>query len=174
MEHAASLPASPSVAPALPEAVSPADELMAHVPDLRRWALTRCGDFHLAEDVAHEAALTALVRIDQLKDPMRLRPWMFTIARRRLADSRRRSRFESPLVGEPPACVEATDRGEAAAVKVAAMLARLPEFLSAPVVKHYLEGKPLRVVARELDSSINSIKSRLYRARRIMRARELL
>ena len=70
--------------------------------------------------------------------------------------------------------MEATDRGQAAAVKVAAMLARLPEFLSTPVVKHYLEGKPLRVVARELDSSINSIKSRLYRARRIMRARELL
>jgi len=153
-------------------APSPADELMAHVPDLRRWALMRCGDFHLAEDVAHEAALTALIRMDQLKDPMRLRPWMFTIARRRLADSRRRSRFESPLKEEPSVPVEVADKSQAAAVKVAAMLAGLPEFLSAPVVKHYLEGKALRVVARELDSSVNSIKSRLYRARRIMRTGE--
>ena len=146
---------------------------MAHVPDLRRWALMRCGDFHLAEDVAHEAALTALLRIDQLKDPMRLRPWMFTIARRRLADSRRRSRFESPLEDDPPVRAQVTDRNQAAAAKVAAMLADLPEFLSAPIVKYYLEGKALRIVARELDSSVNSIKSRLYRARRIMRTGEL-
>ena len=150
MESAASVPASPLLASTLPAAISPAatspaatspaelspaaspaDELMAHVPDLRRCTLMRCGDFHLAEDVAHEAALTALIRMDQLKDPMRLRPWMFTIARRRLADSRRRSRFESPLVEEPPVPVQVADNSQAAAVKVAAMLAGLAQRCSA-------------------------------------------
>ena len=46
---------------------------------------------------------------------------------------------------------------------------RLPLFLRRPVRLHYYQGRSLREVARRLETSVNGIKSRLYRARHILK-----
>ena len=48
-------------------------------------------------------------------------------------------------------------------------LSGLPTYLRTPVRLYYMQGKPLREVARTLRLTPNAVKARLYRARRLMR-----
>lgn len=55
------------------------------------WSVLR--DHHEAGDALHDAFITAAERIGQLRDPYRLRPWLYSICRTTcLATSRKRSR----------------------------------------------------------------------------------
>jgi RNA polymerase sigma factor (sigma-70 family) len=55
------------------------------------WSILR--DRHEAEDVLHDAFVTAATKLHQLSDPSSLRPWLYSICRTHaLAPTRRRSR----------------------------------------------------------------------------------
>jgi RNA polymerase sigma factor (sigma-70 family) len=148
------------------------EAFLGHLDDIRLWCLARIRDSHLAEDVAQETALAALTRLDSLRDPERLRGWMFRVAQRRLADEARRRRHEVPIceemlrtsVTDPAVCREA---GEPPRARLS--LKKLPAFLRRPVNRHYIEGRPVRGGAAQLATTVNAVKARLYRARRILR-----
>lgn len=148
-----------------------AHALVEHLDDVREWCLIRSGDPHLAEDIMQETALAALRQLPTLRDPGRLRGWLFRIAQRRLADAARTRSLEVPLMVEPPAPAAdgppGTDTGKLRLARRA--VRRLPLFLRKPVRLHYLQGRPLREVAHRLDTTVNGVKARLYRARRLMR-----
>lgn len=79
------------------------------------WTILR--DRHEAEDALHDAFVTAAAKIHQLRDPERLRPWLYAVCRTHaLARARRRDRaVPTDEVGEMTdahvdhAPVEATD-----------------------------------------------------------------
>lgn len=160
-----------------PSRDAPANALavVEHLDDVREWCLVRSGDPHLAEDVMQETALAALRRLPTLRDPGRLRGWLFRIAQRRLADAARSRPAEVPLMVEPPApAAEGPPRADARKLRLARRaVRRLPLFLRKPVRLHYLQGRPLREVAHRLDTTVNGVKARLYRARRLMREEAL-
>lgn len=84
-------------------------------------------DAHDAEDATHDVFLIASQKLDQLRDPSRLRPWLFAILRNevyRRTDRRRRTRptdFNAPTAVEmsapedPHAEAADIERAEAAA-----------------------------------------------------------
>jgi DNA-directed RNA polymerase specialized sigma24 family protein len=76
-----------------------------------------------------------------------------------------------PLTVEPQAPVaESPPRTDPRKLRLARRaVRRLPLFLRKPVRLHYLQGRPLREVAHRLDTTVNGVKARLYRARRLMR-----
>jgi RNA polymerase sigma-70 factor (ECF subfamily) len=145
--------------------------MVEHLDDVRAWCLMRSGDPHLAEDVMQETALAALRQLPTLRDPGRLRGWLFRIAQRRLADAARARPVEVPLTVEPPApATDGPPHADARKLRIARRaVRRLPLFLRKPVRLHYLQGRPLREVAHRLDTTVNGVKARLYRARRLMR-----
>lgn len=60
------------------------------------YCLTMLRDPNGASDASHDAFLTAAGRLDQLKDPEKLRPWLFAIARNEVrAKGRHRARATS-------------------------------------------------------------------------------
>jgi len=145
------------------------DSLIDHLDDLRRWCRRRSRDSHLADDVAQETALIALTHLDTLRDPDRVRGWLYRVAQRRMADEIRRRRAERPLTYEPlaPPPKPARDRGRAAEVRRS--LRKLPLFLRRPMRMHYLKGQPIGEIAKTLDTTVNGVKARLYRGRRMLR-----
>ena len=151
----------------------PREALVPHLPDLERWCLRRVADPHVAADVTQEVALIALVKLPRLRDPLRIRPWLFRIAQRRLADELRRRATLLPLtvdIAAPDPPTSFDDRANCPRRRrVRAAVRRLPVFLRRPVRMHYFQGRSLREVARRLDTSVNGIKSRLYRARHMLR-----
>jgi RNA polymerase sigma-70 factor (ECF subfamily) len=145
-------------------------EFLRCLADLRRWCARRSGDPHLADDAVQETALHALRQMPFLREPERMRGWLFRILQRRLADlSRDRPPWLSltidPVASRPPGPDPEVLRLIRRAMRT------LPACLRKPVRLHYLEGRPIREVAASLHTTVNGVKARLYRARRILRER---
>ena len=150
--------------------------LLGYERALRRFVRRRTADTHLADDVVQETFLHALGRLPEVRDPQRLGAWLFRIAERRLIDAQRRcAAFEQPLLIEPPA-PPSRSLGEPDDVdsstpypELQRALRKLPPSLRRPMRMHYIQGRSVREVARQLDTTVAGVKSRLYRARRMLR-----
>lgn len=66
-------------------------------PSLYGFVRFRVGDPHLAEDLTAHVFERALSRLATIRDPERLRAWLFTIARRAIIDHYRSRRQDTPL-----------------------------------------------------------------------------
>lgn len=158
--------------------LEPAD-LLTYERALRRFVRFRTSDPHLVDDIVQETFLHALSRLDGLRDPDRLCAWLFRIAERRIVDvARRGAGREEPLLVDPPVPPwghggeryqeSGPERGEDRD-ELGRVLKRLPPSLRRAVRMHYVQGRPMREVARRLDTTVAGVKSRLYRARRLLR-----
>jgi len=58
------------------------DELLAHAPGLRRFALSLCGTIDRAEDLVQDTFLQALTHLDSFQPGTNLAAWLVTILRR--------------------------------------------------------------------------------------------
>ncbi|SEM53593.1 RNA polymerase sigma factor [Nonomuraea pusilla] len=143
---------------------------------LARWRVPvwtyvrRMLDADRADDVTQEVWLAVVRGLPRLREPGRFAPWLFTIARRSVTD-RLRGEYARPEeawevdeeVTEDP--VEAmVDR--AALVSV---LAALPAPEREILVLFYLEDLPVEECAHICRIPAGTVKSRLNRARRLLR-----
>lgn len=146
--------------------------LLGQLDAVSAWVHRRTRDIHLAEDIVQDTALIAITRGDSLREPERFRAWLFRVAQRRMADQRRRRAREEPLGAEPLSPATGADAGAEAdrlRRRVLAALRELPDFLRRPIRLHYLKGQSLREIAARLETSVSSVKTRLYRARKALR-----
>jgi RNA polymerase sigma-70 factor, ECF subfamily len=163
------------------------EEVLAeHLDSLYRTALRLCrGHEADAEDLLQEATLRAFDGYGRLRDPSVARAWLFTILGRthlnRVRSSRRRpetasadleeSAFEAALAGwspmpSPADLVEARQLGE----QLTHALDELPAEQRAVVLLVDVEGFTQREVAGMLEVPEGTVASRLFRARRQLRA----
>ncbi|MDI4635489.1 sigma-70 family RNA polymerase sigma factor [Pelomonas sp. V22] len=152
------------------------DELIARwqLP-LWRYARQLAGSDVAADDVSQEVWLRALRGIARLRDGAKLRPWLFGIAHRVLMD-RLREQFRLPLVSEGdidleamPAVDDDTPDVESELAALRDGLARLPTLECEVLTLFYLRELSLDEVAQVLAVPLGTVKSRLYRARRLLR-----
>lgn len=144
-----------------------------HLP-IWRWVRGVAGDPAVAEEIVQEAWLRILRGIGRLRDPARLRSWLFSIVRRTFVD-RLRWRYaeerNEPLDAEP-AGGDATDELAAEDLDhLHAAVADLPPPDRETIVLFYLRELDLREVAEVLGVPVGTVKSRLHRARRRLRER---
>lgn len=140
-----------------------------------------CGSPEDAEEVAQETLIKVFENFDQLREPERVRPWVFRIARNACLMQRRRSVFapsqELSLDDLPPA-TELAD--EAPQPEVALLdselravldrvVAELPPIYRAVVLLRDLEQLSTEETAQILDLGTDVVKQRLHRGRAAMR-----
>ncbi|MGA8694774.1 MAG: sigma-70 family RNA polymerase sigma factor, partial [Xanthobacteraceae bacterium] len=70
------------------------DELLAHAPWLRKFALSLCGTIDRAEDLVQDTFLQALTHLDSFQPGTNLAAWLATILRNRFRDQYRRRQRE--------------------------------------------------------------------------------
>ncbi|NUT45314.1 MAG: sigma-70 family RNA polymerase sigma factor [Thermoactinospora sp.] len=124
-----------------------------------------------ADDVTQEVWVAVVRGLPRLKDPARFAPWLFTIARRAVTNRLREeygtqeSYSEAEETAEPPALPY---EERAALLDGLAMLpAREREIL----VLFYLEDLPVEDCAQICGVPVGTVKSRLFRARRMLKER---
>ncbi len=135
----------------------------------------RLGDRHATEDVLHDVFLAAFRALGRFQDRgTPLRHWVFRIANRaasrRLRLQRRELRTLARRVPRGPQASPPGDATVTAADSLRALLAALPRALQEPVSLHYLADLPVADVASILGVATGTVKSRLSRARVLLRA----
>jgi RNA polymerase sigma-70 factor (ECF subfamily) len=126
-------------------------------------------DAERADDVTQEIWLSVVRGLPRLRAPARFAPWLFTIARRAVTDRLRAeyARAETsdepePVTGDPVEAV--VDRAG-----LVAALSGLPLPEREILVLHYLEDLPVEECAQICGIPAGTVKSRLSRARRLLR-----
>ena len=142
---------------------------------LWRYVRRLAGDDSAAGDILQDTWLRVLRGIPRLRDPARLRPWLFGIARRSAMDQLRDQYVRAAAAGVDVADLPAGDPPAATEEELAAMheqLARLPLVEREVLTLFYLQELSLDDVSDVLAVPVGTVKSRLFRARRLLR-REL-
>jgi RNA polymerase sigma-70 factor (ECF subfamily) len=149
------------------------DQLVArwHWP-LWRYLRRMTGDDDSAADTSQEVWLRVLRGMARLREPARLRAWMFGIARRAVMD-RLRQLYSAPQLAaadldEVAAPEEEPDVGADLAV-LQRELSRLPLLEREALTLFYLRELSLAEIAAVLAVPVGTVKSRLFRARRLLR-----
>jgi RNA polymerase sigma-70 factor (ECF subfamily) len=159
---------------------------LPHLQALYRFAVRLAGERAAAEDLVQDTYLRALQAFDRLRDPGRVRPWLFQILSRLAIDRHRGSGREVPLEpleldrfslydgiwDEDP--LPYSDRlhddflAQFPDDEVRAALLSLPEIYRVPLILLYTEEMSYRELAEVLRCRMGTVMSRLYRARKIL------
>jgi RNA polymerase sigma-70 factor (ECF subfamily) len=154
-----------------------------------RFSLLVCGDPHDAEDVMQDALLRTYRQVHRIRRPEAFRTWLFRTVRNACLMKRRRRVDEPAHVaslsepsrgdgGDAASPVDMADTGkspEAAAIdgwlggKLRRALARLPPTYRVIVLLREMEGLSTREVAKVTGLSEANVKTRLHRARVMLR-----
>ena len=151
-------------------------------------AWRKIGDFHYAEEITQDTFLQVYKKLSTLKNPNQFAGWLYVIANRHCIAWTRKQKPAIPSLEETP--VKETEKSdyeryvseqrEAEAIErrheiVEILLERLPESERTVVTLYYLGEMTLKEIGNFLGVSVNTIASRLQRARKRLQAdQELL
>ena len=137
-----------------------------------------CGSPDDAEEVAQETLLKVFENFDQLREPARVRAWVFRIARNVCLMQRRKSVFAPPALEELPAEANLPDAGSGPDERVLSgelrnvidrVIAELPQLYRSVVLLRDMEELSTEETAQVLELSTDVVKTRLHRGRAAMR-----
>jgi len=137
------------------------------------------GDAETVDDVAQQVATSLWTRIGELKDPACWRAWVYRLARNAAIDagresSRRRSLHER-LASEggtgSPVKSPARELSEQETKETIMQAIRaLPDIYREPFVLKHVEGWSYEEIGRTLNLPVDTVETRLVRARRLLRS----
>jgi RNA polymerase sigma-70 factor, ECF subfamily len=166
-------PASPPESSSIAGTETLISAVEAEIPRLRRFARSMVRDSAQADDLVQECLERALSRTHLWKPGTNLRAWLFTILRNLHINAIRRRQNLVDIDGEGCGGIGAVpgaqiDRLELRDLRRA--LQRLPAEQRQVVLLVGLEGSSYGEAAETLGISIGTVKSRLSRGRRVLRA----
>ena len=142
---------------------------------LWRYVRRVSGSDEAAADLVQDVWLRVIRGIVRLREPASLRAWLFGIARRALMD-RMRDKYAAPVMVETDLAAVADDTDvdlevEDDRARLHEELAKLPVIEREVLSLFYLKELSLLEIAQILDIPPGTVKSRLFKARRVLRAR---
>jgi RNA polymerase sigma factor (sigma-70 family) len=135
----------------------------AHHDDMARIAYFVCGDLDIAEEAEQSAWAVAYRRLNDLRDPERLRQWLMSIAAneaRQIARSRRRRTVREIAVADP---TRPPDVDHAARIDLADALGRLDPKDRAIVGLRFIGGFESAEIGRAMGMTAVGVRVRLHR-----------
>ena len=145
-----------------------------HYEALYRYAYRLSGSAADAEDLTQDAFCQAQLKLNQLRDPGRVKAWLFSILRNKYLHQLRNARRETTLpldsIGDVLQ-VPAEPLPDIDPQRLQQVLNELPEGFRTPVILFYFDDFSYRDIAEQMDLPIGTVMSRLARAKAHLRAR---
>jgi len=151
-----------------------------HMAFLYSMALRYTGNRFEAEDLVQDCYVQGLKNIDQLRDPGKMKSWLFAILRNRFFRSTRRkdsfAEFEEGLdyaraldeaVYHPD--LERVYEQKVESEIIRRLMDRMPERYRTILLLHYMEEMTYREIADSLELPMGTVMSRLARAKKILK-----
>ncbi len=124
-----------------------------------------------AEDATQEAFLKAFASLRHLRTDESFGPWLCRIAARLCLSRLRRAGRRMEVAVDPDHLPVAESALPDLAHEVRRAVGQLPPKYRLAVVAFYLEGRSYEEAARVLGLNVRTLKTHLYRARRLLRDR---
>ncbi|MFE9628862.1 RNA polymerase sigma factor [Streptomyces sp. NPDC006527] len=142
-----------------------------HAP-LWRFVRGMVGSGQLADDIAQEAWVAVVRGLPRLRQPERFAPWLFTIARRTVAGHLRQAytALDASVVDDAVADDDDPLGAVLTSMEIEAGLGGLPPLEREVLILFHLQDLTLASCAEVLGVPPGTVKSRLHRARRMLRS----
>jgi RNA polymerase sigma-70 factor (ECF subfamily) len=141
-----------------------------HTP-LLQFVRRRVADEASAEDILQDVFLKVHMHIDTLSEASKLQSWLYQLTRNAVIDHYRRTRATVAVPEELPAFVEEDENDAVARLTpaVKAMVAALPDIYREALHLTEYAGLTQKELAERLGISVSGAKSRVQRARQMLR-----
>jgi len=131
----------------------------------------RISNRSIADDILQDVFLKAQLNFNSLKDHSKIRSWLYQIARNSIVDYYRKQKqeisFEDDYHVDSP--IEENDASDRLKKNVLSMILQLPiKYRQALFLADYRGLKQIEI-ANKLGISLSGVKSRVQRARRMMK-----
>lgn len=143
-------------------------ELLEHMPNLRAFAMSLCGNGDRADDLVQEALVKAWSNLDRYEPGTNMRAWLFTILRNAYYSDLRKRRREVEDADGAMAARLATHPGQTGHMDFQdfrAALDRLPADQREALVLIGASGLSYEEAAEICGCAVGTVKSRVNRAR---------
>lgn len=150
-------------------------------------AWRKVGDFHVAEEITQDTFLQVYKKLGTLKNPNQFAGWLYVIANRLCINWIQRHKPTMQSLEDTPmeeieessylhhiSAERETEATEHRRTIVKKLLEKLPESERTVVTLYYLSEMSVKEIGRFLGVSVNTITSRLQRARKRLRTEEEL
>jgi len=144
----------------------------AYSNDLYRFAYWLCSNPTIADDLVQETFLRAWKALDKLEDEKKAKSWLITILRRENARRFERKRFDLVDIDDvvvedkvnltPDQAIETQQLHQA--------ILKLDSDYREPLLLQTIGGYKTSEIARELKLNMNTVNTRLFRARNQLKA----
>ena len=144
-----------------------------HRDALYRFVLRRVQDHAAAEDIVQDILVKAYTREGTLRDASKLRPWLYQITRNAIVDHYRLQKPAEAIADElmdPRTTEDGTRAQRELARCLLPLLDELPKAYREALRLADFEGVTQRETASRLGLSLTGAKSRVQRARKMLRA----
>lgn len=138
---------------------------------VRRFLLHRVRDEALADDLLQETFIRIHRGLGSVRDPSRIMPWLSSVARNVVTDHYRKQSHDNKELGPVPAGdpETATNYNQELGHWLTGVVTTLPEKYRRAFELAEIEGRKQREVAEALGLSLSGAKSRIQRARAMLR-----
>lgn len=149
------------------------EQLVRHYhADVYRYGYWLCKDPDIAQDLVQETYLRAWKSLDSLLDAGAAKAWLITILRRENARRFERKQFAYDDATEQdslPDTNQTSAEQDCDNDKLRSHIAALPEEYREPLVLQALGGFSSDEIASLLQLNVNTVNTRLFRARKLLR-----
>jgi RNA polymerase sigma-70 factor (ECF subfamily) len=149
-----------------------------HYESVFRFAYRLSGTSHEAEDISQQAFLDAQRKLDTLRDPDKVRAWLFMIVRnlyrRQIRDRVTHGEVALEVLVEPVDQKRGSDKQVEQSLdseSLQQVLNELPEEFRSVLLLFYFRELSYREIAEQLDVQIGTVMSRLSRGKKQLRER---
>ena len=143
--------------------------IKATSPELYRYAMGRCRNTHVAEDLVQETFLRACRAQEKLRNPSAARAWLYTILRNEHARLYERQR---PDVRDPAELPPIPSKGYDTSAEAFVLRRALDDLdleYREPLMLQVIGGFSCKEIGEMLDLKTNTVLTRLFRARQALR-----
>jgi len=126
-----------------------------------------------ADDLLQDVFLRIHRQISTLRDPSKMQGWVYRIARNAIIDQVRSRKNQLNVEADPDAMADSKEPTGRDVIDLTPTLQRfvaeLPPIYREPLIRHEFQGQPLQEVATSLGLTLTATKSRVRRARLLLR-----
>ena len=144
-----------------------------HFESVYRFAYRLSGTSHDAEDISQQAFLDAHRKLDTLREPDKVRAWLFMIVRnlyrRRIRDQATHGEVALEVLVEPAGEERVEQSLDSESLQQ--VLNSLPEEFRSVLLLFYFRELSYREIAEQLNVPIGTVMSRLSRGKQQLRER---